>query len=76
MGSGTDEVTLRIPCSPEQEDVIADHLFDERPLGMQPDERAWITSHVRRQYPQAKIVGADLDVAGASWIVTIISNKV
>jgi hypothetical protein len=60
---------LQIPCSPEQEDVIADHLISGSALGILPDERAWIISYVRKQYPTAKIKSADLDLSEAIWLV-------
>lgn len=62
---------LRVPCSPEQEDVLADHLLLGGPLGMQPDERAWIVAQVRRAHPMARVVAADLDLGAAVWVVTI-----
>lgn len=64
-------VELRIPCSPEQEEVIADHLFEEKELGMQPDERAWIISQVRKRAGNVRILGAELDVGSAEWIVQV-----
>lgn len=60
---------LEIPCSPEQEDVIADHLISGSVLGILPDERAWIISYVRKKYPTAKIKSADLDLSEAIWLV-------
>jgi len=65
------ELELRIPCSPEQEEVIADHLLFGQQLGMQPDERAWIVSRIKKQYPTAKVIAADLDLANAEWVVTV-----
>jgi hypothetical protein len=62
---------LRVPCSPEQEDVIADHLFEDAELGMLPDERAWIIAQVAKRVGDAKILSADLDIGSAEWIVRI-----
>ena len=65
---------VKVPCSPDQEDVIADHLFSGRPLGMQPDERAWIIAHVRKEHPTARVVAADLNIADAEWLVTVTTD--
>ena len=62
---------IRIPCSPEQEDVIADHLLSGDQLGMQPDERAWILSNVRKLHPAAKVISADLDLADCQWVLQV-----
>lgn len=62
--------TIRIQCSPEQEDVIGDHLITGKPLGMVPDERAWIMAKVRK-VSTAKIASADLDMVNAEWVVTL-----
>ena len=62
---------VRIPCSPDQEDVIADHLLLGNAIGMQPDERAWIIANVRKLYPQARVQSADLDLAESEWVVQI-----
>lgn len=63
--------TIKIPCSPEQEDIIADHLFKRSELGILPDERAWIMARIRALYPDAKVCAADLLIDEASWNVTI-----
>ena len=68
-------ITLRIPCSPDQVDVIADHLLEGAELGMQPDERAWIIANVRRQHPTAVVVSADLDLGEAEWVVELNVTK-
>ena len=60
---------LRFPVSPEQEEVIADHLLLGRELGVQPDERAWIRAHVAKLAPGERIKTADLDLEMAEWIV-------
>lgn len=62
---------LRFGCSPDQEEVIADHLLLGCPLGMQPDERAWILNHVQRLAPGAKVLSADLNLEDAEWVVQI-----
>lgn len=64
--------TLTFECSPEQEDVVADHLLNGTELGVQPDERAWIRAKVfKLAGPNARVTGADLDAASATWTVTI-----
>lgn len=58
---------LTIPCSPEQEDIIADHLIYKKELGVLPDERAWMLSYARKKYPACRILGANLDLENACW---------
>jgi hypothetical protein len=62
---------IRFSVSPEQEDVIADHLLFRHELGMQPDERAWIHAWTQKLQPGARILKAELDVSEAEWIVEI-----
>lgn len=62
---------VRFSVSPDQEDVIADHLLLGHELGMQPDERAWIHARVHTLYPGTRIIKAELDVPEAEWIVTL-----
>ena len=62
---------LRFQCSPEQEEIIADHLLLGRELGMQPDERAWILSHVNKTYPGGRVKLANLDLENAQWVVQV-----
>lgn len=65
---------IRVPCTPEQEDVIADHLIHGRELGILPDERAWIRQQVNKQEPSARIVGAELDLENAVWVVKTVTE--
>lgn len=62
---------LRIKCSPEQEDVIVDHVLYDGPLGLQPDERAWMLYQARKIYPDCRIQHVILDIENAEWILTI-----
>lgn len=62
---------IRFPVSPDQEEVIADHLLLGRQLGMQPDERAWIRAQVAKAAPGKKILSADLDIENAEWVVEV-----
>jgi hypothetical protein len=64
-------IQLSIPVSPEQEDVIADHLFGGKELGMLPDERAWMLNHARKKHPTCKIVKAELVIESAQWLLTL-----
>jgi len=64
-------ITVKIWCSPEQEDVIADHLLLGKELGMLPDERAWIIAGVKKDYPNGRILSADLDLENAMWVVQV-----
>jgi hypothetical protein len=62
---------LIIQTSPEQEEVIADHLFYGKPLGMLPDERAWILNHVVKMAPGHQVLSAKLNVESAEWILEL-----
>lgn len=62
---------LRFNCSPEQEEVIADHLLLGHKLGMQPDERAWILAHAKKAHPNGRVIGAHLDLGTAQWVVQV-----
>lgn len=62
---------FRFQCSPEQEEVIADHLFLGKELGMLPDERAWIVAQVKRAYPNYRVKSANLDLENAQWVVQL-----
>lgn len=62
---------LRFPCSPEQEEIVADHLLLGYELGMQPDERAWILAQVRKVYPTGRVKAAELDLENAQWVVQV-----
>lgn len=60
---------IQVPCSPEQEDVIAESLLYGKELGMVPDERAWILNHVNRKFPNSRVLNADLMIEDAAWYV-------
>lgn len=62
---------IKFPVSPEQEEVIVDHLLLGHPLGMQPDERAWILMQVSKRCPGSRVLAADLDLENAEWCVTV-----
>lgn len=64
-------VEVKIPCSPEQEEIIFDHAINNGPLGILPDERAWILNNVRKLGHHGKIQSADLDLTEAQWVVSI-----
>lgn len=65
---------VKVPCSPEQEDVIAEHLLFGGELGILPDERAWIRNHVSKLVV-GTIVGAELDLENATWVVQVRQNQ-
>ena len=62
---------LTIPCSPEQIEVVADHLLEGNELGVLPDERAWMISYARKKIPNCRIVAAELNLENAEWNLTI-----
>lgn len=64
-------MNIRIPCSPEQMDVIADHIIENKVLGVQPDERHWMLSQARKKFPNCKILSADLDLYEGEWVLQI-----
>ncbi len=65
---------IRFPVSPEQEDVIADHLLLNKELGMLPDERAWIKAQTAKLAPGRRIKSADLDLENAEWKVEVVEE--
>lgn len=62
---------ITIPVSPEQAEVIVDCLIEGEEVGLLPDERAWMLSHARKRHPNCKILGADLDIPAAAWVLTL-----
>ncbi len=62
---------VNIPCSPEQIEIILDHLIYEEEIGMERDEKVWILNHVRRDHPGSKVLGANLNQGELLWEVTI-----
>lgn len=64
-------IKYKIPCSPEQVEVIADHLLDGKELGLQPDERNWMISMARKKYPGCRIKSADLNIIDAEWTLEL-----
>lgn len=62
---------MQVPCSPEQEDVIAESLLYGKELGMVADERAWILACVNRAYPNARVLNANLMMEDAAWYVKV-----
>jgi hypothetical protein len=65
---------INIPVSPEQEDVILDHVAYGKPLGIQPDEKAWMLSQARKLHPSCRILSADLSIGDAEWNLEIETN--
>lgn len=64
-------MNITIDCSPEQMDVIADHLIENKELGMQPDERHWMLAQARKQYPNCQILKADLNLYDGTWTLEL-----
>lgn len=62
---------LTFDCSPEQMDVVADHLLLGAELGILPDEKHWILAQARKRVPNCRIASADLDIAEGKWHVTL-----
>ena len=66
-----DSFELRVPASPEQIDVLADHLIYGHELGMIADEKQWMIAQVRKKYSNATILAANLDCENAEWVLAI-----
>jgi uncharacterized membrane protein YkoI len=64
---------ISFKCSPEQEEVIADHALSagREEMKIQPDERAWILANARSLEPNCKVLAADLDIENGMWYVDI-----
>lgn len=60
-----------IPVSPEQEDVIFDHVFYGAELGVLPDEKAWVYRMFRRTHPKATLTRNELDITTCTWKLTL-----
>jgi hypothetical protein len=62
---------IEVDCSPEQLEVIGDHLLDGKELGMQPDERHWMVAQARKLHPTCKVLNADLNLTKGTWSLEI-----
>jgi hypothetical protein len=58
---------IEIPCSMEQEDVIADHLFYGHELGVLASEKIWIKNYLQKKAPGKKLLKAELIIEDAVW---------
>jgi hypothetical protein len=64
--------TLRVPISPEQEELIADYAFSaDKQLGIYTDERIWMIQQARKQLPGCVVKSADLDIAKGQWVLEV-----
>lgn len=68
----TVEMIVKIPCSPEQKEIILDHLQYGHELGMEVDERHWMVNQLDKLKPGYKITKADLDVETCSWTLNAV----
>lgn len=62
---------IRVPCSFEQGELIADHLLSGKKLYMRDDERAWMRQHAHKIHPGCKIISADLDLENCTWVLQV-----
>ena len=62
---------ITISVSPEQEDIITDHVFNGGELGVVADEKIWMLTQARKKYPGCKILSADLNIPTLEWDLTI-----
>lgn len=64
-------INLTIPISPDQEDVLFDHVMYGAELGVVVDERAWMMAHAQKAHPGCKLLAADLNLAEGVWVLTL-----
>ena len=62
---------IEVPCSQDQLDIIENYALNNGELGMDRDERIWISNYIRSKYRNAKIVGAHLNIEDGVWEVQI-----
>lgn len=62
---------ITISVSPEQEEVITEHVFNGGELGVVADEKVWMLSQARKKHPGCKILAADLNIPTLEWDLTI-----
>lgn len=62
---------VTIPVSPDQEDVITEHVLNGGELGVVADEKVWMLAQARKAHPGCRILGADLNVPTLEWDLTI-----
>ncbi len=58
---------IRIPCSPEQKDIILDYILYDSELGMLPDERNWMLNYITKKVGNVKILKAELVIDDCEW---------
>lgn len=61
---------IRVPVSPEQEELIVDHAIGAE-LMLYPGERAWMLNQARKQVKNCIIVSADLDIENGEWVLSV-----
>jgi hypothetical protein len=61
---------LKIPCTLEQEHLIAEHLLSGKNLFVHPNERRYLIRQVARLAPGSTITSAEIDLENAQWLVT------
>ncbi len=61
---------LRVPVSPEQEDLLFEHALGGE-LVLAPGERAWMLNQLHKRRPKASIISAVLDIEEGEWVLDI-----
>lgn len=62
---------IEVACSPEQADIILDHLIANEKLYMRQDERAWMQAQLDKIERGLRIMSATLDIQNSCWILEI-----
>lgn len=64
--------TYELPCSFEQENIIADHIFYGNALGILPIEKERISIYLKKQHPGGTLVKAELIMEDAKWLLHVV----
>ena len=62
---------ITVPCSLEQELLIEEHLLNGKKLFVAPNERLQLVAWVQRNQPGHKVVGAEMDLENATWLLDL-----
>ncbi len=62
---------ITVPCSLEQELLIEEHLLNGKKLFVAPNERLQLVAWVQRNQPGYKVVGAEMDLENATWLLDL-----
>jgi hypothetical protein len=66
-----EELSLNVPCSWAQEEIVAAHVLRGDELGILESERFYLITKVQEKLPGKKIKSVNLNVDTFSWEVKI-----